>query len=61
MGKKTLVSFRFEASLFNRFRKVAKDRGHTMTWYLEGCMREVVGETRRGVSRPKKRVDSSSK
>ena len=42
-------AFRFDPVILAKFRKVAKERGHTMTWYLEGCMREVVGEKRREV------------
>jgi hypothetical protein len=43
------VTFRFDSALYRQFRKVSKERGHTMTWYLEGCMREVIGEKRREV------------
>lgn len=55
--RKSIVSFRFDASLYNRFRKVAKERGHTMTWYLEGCMRQVVDGKRREVIRATKLFD----
>lgn len=53
MGK-TKVSFLFETDLYAEFRTVAKERGHTMTWYLEGCMREVVKGHRRKEVRRKK-------
>ena len=46
---KVNVAFRFDSVLYRQFRKVSKERGHTMTWYFEGCMREVIGEKRRGV------------
>jgi hypothetical protein len=55
------VAFRFDSVLYNRFRKVAKERGHTMTWYLEGCMREVVGEKRREVIRATQLFDLKGK
>lgn len=54
MGKTIPVSFRFDEDLYNQFRVVAKERGHTMTWYLEGCMREVVQGRRRKEVKPKK-------
>lgn len=60
MRKTVLVSFRFEEELYNRFRAIAKERGHTMTWYLQGCMREVVEGRRRKEVRRKNRVESSS-
>lgn len=46
---KVNVAFRFDSVLYQQFRKLSKERGHTMTWYLEGCMRDVIGEKRRGV------------
>ena len=46
---KEVFAFRLDPVLYRKFRRVAKERGHPMTWYLEGCMREVVGEKRRGV------------
>ncbi len=64
MGK-TKTAFLFETDLLDEFRRVAKERGHTMTWYLEGCMRQVVeGRRRKEVKRGKKRsepVGSSSR
>ena len=47
---KVSVSFRIDAGLYRRFRKVAIERGHTVTWYLEGCMREVLRDRKRGAS-----------
>lgn len=58
---KVNVAFRFNSVLYRKFRKMAKQRGHTMTWYLEGCMREVVGEKRRGVIPVVKPYDLKSK
>ncbi len=57
-----MVTFKADDVLYRRFRAVAKARGHTMTWYLVGCMLEVVeGHRRKEVKkRVKKRVESSS-
>lgn len=57
--KKVTVAFRFDPDLYEPFKVVAKERGHTMTWYLEGCMREVVeGRRRKEGKGRKKRVES---
>ena len=58
---KVLQTFRFEKELLAKFRRVSKERGHTMTWYLEGCMREVVGEKRRVVISATKLFDLKGK
>jgi predicted transcriptional regulator len=39
---KVNVAFRFDSVLYRKFRKIARERGRTMTWYLEACMRGVV-------------------
>lgn len=55
MGK-TKTAFLFDTDLLNAFRAVAKERGHTMAWYLEGCMRQVVeGRRRKEVKKPSKK------
>lgn len=51
---KTKAAFDFDSGLYSAFRKVAKERGRKMTWYLEGCMREVVKSRRRPDRKPKK-------
>ncbi len=61
MRKKEFATFRFDPVLLEQFRKVAKARGHTMTWYLEGCMREVVGQKRRGVRAKQLALPAESK
>lgn len=44
---KVNVAFRFDSVLYRKFRTLARERGRTMTWYFERCMRGVV--KRRGV------------
>jgi hypothetical protein len=58
---RVLQTFRFDKGLLSKFRKLAKERGHTMTWYLEGCMRDVVGEKRREVIPATKLFDLKGK
>ena len=43
------VAFRFDSLLYRRFRKVAKERGRTMTFYFEACMRQVIREKKKEV------------
>lgn len=33
--------------LFADFKRISKQRGHTMTWYLLGCVRDIVERSRR--------------
>ncbi len=51
---KTKTAFEFDSELYAEFRRVAQERGHKMTWYLEGCMREVVKGRRRKEAKRKK-------
>jgi hypothetical protein len=60
MGKTIPMSFRFDEQLLNDFRAIAKERGHTMTWYLESCMREIVAGRRRKERAQLKRRSSPS-
>lgn len=59
MAQTVIVTFRCEEALYNRFRAVAKERGHTMTWYLTGCMREIAEGRRRKGGKPKKAVQKT--
>ncbi len=40
----TKATFLFDSELFEAFKAHAKSEGRTMTWYLSGCMREVLGK-----------------
>lgn len=35
-----------DEGLFAEFKAIAEERGHTMTWYLLGCIREIVQRRR---------------
>lgn len=53
--KRSKITFYLDAALYRKFRLVAVKRGHTMTWYLTGCINEVVrGERGRVRHRIKK-------
>lgn len=41
-AKRAKVTFYLERPLYRLFRLAAVKRGHTMTWYLTGCVNEVV-------------------
>jgi hypothetical protein len=56
-----VFAFRLDPVLYRKFRRVAKERGHAAAWYLEGCMREVVGEKRREVIPATKLFDLKGK
>jgi hypothetical protein len=58
---KVSAAFLFDGVLFRRFRKVAKQRGHTMTWYFESCMRQVIREKKAEVIPATKLFDVSGK
>ncbi len=57
---KTSLTIRVDAKLLADFKKIADERGHTMTWYLTGCIKEIVAGSRReeeakgGEARPAK-------
>jgi hypothetical protein len=36
-----------DAALFDQFKAISIERGHTMTWYLLGCIKEIVTSSRR--------------
>jgi hypothetical protein len=55
------VGLRFDAALYRRFRKVAKERGRTMTFYFEACMRQVIREKKAEVIPATKLFDVSGK
>lgn len=55
---KTRVSFLCDKQLVKQFQELAEARGHTMTWYLTGCIREIVdraGGSEEGEKKPRRK------
>jgi hypothetical protein len=59
-SSKMKVTFWVDRALWQKFGKIADDRGHSRTWYLLGCVRETVEGQRREVKRKAKKKISSS-
>ncbi len=59
MADKAKATFFVDRSLWEKFGKIADERGHTRTWYLVGSVAEIVKGQRRGKKKQVKKSISS--